>query len=140
MANTASGQAEAAVLPWQRVQDLYERSLYVSAYREASGSGMADRPASPEEMVLVGRLCRQLGDDRLGYRWFCRALHEDPAHPAARFHRAHAQLSAGHFFQVACQFSACPQLPGAGPEQQADWLCLGALTFAQFRDFQQAAT
>src|SRR5690242_3470124 len=94
MLATTTGDPVAIPLPTlPEVRDLYERGLYVQAYRRGEEAfGPLRTWAGTDARVMAGRLAMQLGDMRLGRRLHSAAWRQDRTHPEACYYRASALL------------------------------------------------
>src|SRR5262245_22694854 len=117
----------------QGVRDLYDRRLYLQAYRAAQPLGPLWGWPGAAGLVLAGRLANNLGAPRLAAWLFVRAFRQAPADPEARYFYAlyrrerRGPLAAWTFLR------RTGALEGAPAGMQADWLALHAAVFAALR-------
>src|SRR5262245_29689923 len=81
------GSAMPSTSALARVQDLYDRNLFLDAYHETAEywTPRTDmQQFSVDELLLAGRLARRLGGERLSRRLFRAAQLRDPIHPGVR--------------------------------------------------------
>src|SRR5437879_13810732 len=71
----------------QKIRDLYDRSLFLQAYRQSAAywsPSTSLKSLSTEELILGGRLAAQLGGLRLSRWLFREADRRDPSNPTVR--------------------------------------------------------
>src|ERR1035438_7638548 len=123
----------------EKVQALYDRSLFLQAYGQTveywSPSTDLSR-LSLEELVLASRLASRLGGSRLS-RHLCRGVYErDPANPRVRYFTQGRRRRGWHLADDLRAFEENP-LEGA-PEIQSSWLGSYPAAWARLRDFDRA--
>jgi tetratricopeptide (TPR) repeat protein len=125
----------------QRVQYLYDRNLFLQAYRE---TGEYWKPStqlenlSADELILAARLATRLGGLRLS-RWLFRMARErDPSNPRVRYYTSYVRSGGWRLFDKLRAFDAAPELSGADAETSASWFAYHAVLWASLRDFTRA--
>ncbi len=120
------------------ILDLYERGLYLQAYRAAEQFAPLAAWQGTDAKVLAGRLAYALGSGKLAHRHHLSAWRNDRTHAEAQYFYArvmldrHGPLRAWHFLKQH------GELPTATPALQADWYGLRALVLGHLRDFEEA--
>ncbi len=140
MLATTTGDPVAIPLPTLlEVRDLYERGLYVQAYRRGEEAfGPLRTWAGTDARVMAGRLAMQLGDMRLGRRLHSAAWRQDRTHPEACYYRASALLERRGPLAAWEFLRSRGDMPEAAPATRADWLAFHATVTGFLRDFDAA--
>src|SRR5215472_3212383 len=124
-----------------KLQDLYDRHLYLDAYTATADLWKRStniRSLSIDEIVLGGRLAARLGGMRLS-RWLLReAVERDSDNPTVRYFSRHIQSPKVRLLNELRAFIAQPDLGGHDPELRAAWYASYAFTWATLRDFDRA--
>ena len=121
------------------VQDLYDRSLFLDAYRVTTAYWTESTDMNQltvEELVLAGRLARHLGGTRLAHRLLRTALKRDPQHPKVRYFALFYDRR--NWLERYRGFEADPDLGGEDAGLRADWFGSQAEAWAGLRDFERA--
>src|SRR5688572_1842263 len=139
-ATIIQGRAAHEHLPFaqKRLDELYDRGLYLQAYSE--GIAMAPYPEWPdaEGLVMAGKLANQLGSMRLGNKLIARARRKDPGNALATYYYAwqvlqfRGPLACWDFLEA----FGCPD--GIGDRERSDLLGARARCAAYLRDFETA--
>lgn len=120
-----------------QVQDLYDRGLYLQAYRAAIVQAPLAEWRGTAARILAGRIAMQVGGQRQGYAYHLWAWHgEKSAATAAyygRFVVARQGLLSGWKFA-----STIADWPEATDRERAEWWAFRARLLSQFRDFDAA--
>lgn len=120
------------------ILDLYERGLYLQAYRVAEQLAPLAEWQGTDAKVLAGRLAYTLGSSKLAHRHHLSAWRNDRTHAEAQYFYArvmldrHGPLRAWYFLKQHSELSA------ATPALLADWYGLRALVVGSLRDFEEA--
>lgn len=122
----------------QPIQELYDRGLFLEAYRRACELGPPVSWRGAEERVLAGRLAYNLGSQRLG--WICHrlALREHPDHAGSVYFGIRAllqtrgPLDAWEFLKHTAMDEDVPRVI------RAELASLRACVAALLRDFHNA--
>jgi len=122
----------------ESVQALYDRGLFVRAYREAEPHGPLAGWQDVEARILAGRLAFQLGNARLGAALHRLAIREDRLHPRALYFHILSVLGRRGPFAAWEQMRKHGELEGAPARVQSDWVALQARIAAFLRDFDRA--
>lgn len=120
------------------VQTFYDGGQYLKAWKVSQLLGPLKQWRGPREMVLAGRLAFNIGSRRLGtvlHRMALRMYPNDPAVITFAMLTMSGRLGPWESLQ---RMKLHGDMPSAKPENQADWLALKALNYAQLRDFQKA--
>jgi tetratricopeptide (TPR) repeat protein len=123
------------------LQALYDRNRFLEAYRLSAdywNPSTRTEDLSADELIFGGRLAWRLGGSRLSRWLFRKALERDPAYPRARYFALGVRTRAGRLFDQLRAWEEQPDLPGADPETQANWIATQAVTWASLRDFSRA--
>jgi predicted Zn-dependent protease len=124
-----------------RLQDLYNRNLFLQAFRETSdywAPGTCLDDLSTDELVLALRLSARLGGSRVS-RWLARILKKrDGDNPLVRYYTSHIKYKGWRLFDDFRAMETNPELTGANAETQASWLAYSGLWWAHLRDFDRA--
>lgn len=121
-----------------RVAELYNRGLYLQAYRVAQSTGPLSKWEGTEARLLAGRLASNLGAPRLGRTHHIRAWRYDRSHAGACYFYARVinefrgPLAALKFMRQ------CGEEADAPPQSRAEWLSLEAYLLGLLRDFDAA--
>lgn len=120
------------------IRGLYDRGLYVQAYRQAEVHGPLRLWSGTDARLIAGRLVGNLGASRLGRAMHYLAWRGDPAHPEAIYYRCH-ELVRSRGPLAAWEFQETHgDLSDASPAIRADFLALRAHTLGMLRDFDAA--
>jgi tetratricopeptide (TPR) repeat protein len=136
---TSSGSAK-AMLALDRIQELYDRNLFLDAFAQTAEywkPSVTLEELSVAELVLGGRLASRLGGSRLSRQLFKAAIKRDPSDPAARYFSSY-RVGRRNYFHMLREFEAEPELEGADAEIQSSRLAYHAILYASLRDFKQA--
>ncbi|HEY7310169.1 MAG TPA: tetratricopeptide repeat protein [Gemmataceae bacterium] len=122
-----------------RVMDLYQRGLYLQAYRLGETIGPLPAWSDTDARLLAGRLAVHLGAPRMTHRMHLLAWRQDRTHPEACYYHARAlqdrrgSLAAWRFLR------RLGDLPLEAPANvRSDWLAFHACVLGRFRDFDAA--
>ena len=122
----------------QPILELYERGLYLQAYRAATQLAPLAEWEGTDAKVLAGRMAYALGSTKLAHRCHLSAWRKDRTHAEAQYFYArvlldrHGPLRAWYFLKHNSELKA------PSPALQADWHGLRALVLGQLRDFEEA--
>ena len=120
------------------IQTLYRDGQYLKAWKVSRLLGPLKQWRGPREMVMAGRLAFNIGSRRLGtvlHRMALRLYPNDPTVITFAMLTMSARLGPWESLQ---RMKLHGDMPNANFENQADWLALKALNYAQLRDFQKA--
>lgn len=121
-----------------RVKDLYDRGLYVQAWRASQIAGPLADWEGVEPRLLAGRLAYNIGAPRIAQALHMRAWRDDHDDPNALYFYARV-IAERHGPLAALEFvRARGDLERAAAEPRADWLALEADLLATYRDFDAA--
>jgi tetratricopeptide (TPR) repeat protein len=120
------------------VRSLYERGLYLQAYRAAESLGPLRAWQGPEARVLAARLANQLGAPRLALWHNLKAWREDPHHPEVRYYRGWTILQYSGPYDTWLFLQQQGDLPEAPAAIRVAWYALHAHTAGLLRDFERA--
>jgi predicted Zn-dependent protease len=137
---TSSGSAK-AILAVERVQELYDRNLFLDAFAQTAEYWKPSihlEDLSVAELVLGGRLASRLGSSRLSRQLFKAAVKRAPSDPAARYFSSYLVARHRNYFHMLRAFEAEPEFEGADAEIQSSRLAYHAMLYASLRDFKQA--
>lgn len=129
------------MIPLERLQSLYERNLFLEAYRQTAEFWKpSSRPGdfSSDELVFGGRLAARLGGLRLSRWLFQEALKRDPSNPRVRYYTSYIHRRGWRLFDKLRAFEADPVLAGADSETSASWFAYHGVLWASLRDFARA--
>lgn len=121
-----------------KIQDLYDRGLYIQALSVSESAGPISSWLGVEQQILGARLAGNLGAARLAAALYCRACHADRGNPAAIYFRAASLFQQRGPLRAWWFLQRHPDLPGAALEVRADYHALKARVLAAFRDFDSA--
>jgi predicted Zn-dependent protease len=130
-----------AMLTVERVQELYNRNLFLDAFQQSAEYWMPStrlEDLSVAELILGGRLASRLGGSRLSRHLFKTALERDSADPTAIYYSSYIHGRGTHLFNVLREFEANPEIAGADAEIQSSRLAYHAVICASLRDFARA--
>lgn len=139
-ADSASSPAGSTAAPrLETLQDLYDRGLYLQAWRQGAPWGALQDWPIVEPRLLAARLCHQLGSPRLG-EWLIRGLKRAaPEHPEVQYYhlysywRRRGPYAAWRYYQ-----SHPPLAESATADTRSAWLCLAGQAAGMLRDFDIA--
>lgn len=120
------------------IHDLYERGLYLQAFRAAEQLAPLAAWQGTDAKVLAGRLAYVLGSTKLAHRHHLSAWRNDRTHAEAQYFYArvlldrHGPLRAWYFLKQH------GELQTITPALLADWYGLQALVLGSLRDFEEA--
>ncbi len=121
-----------------RVAELYNRGLYLQAYRVAQSTGPLSKWGGTEARLLAGRLASNLGAPRLGRTHHIRAWRYDRSHAGACYFYARV-INESRGPLAALKFMRqCGEPADAPPQSRAEWLSLEAYLLGLLRDFDAA--
>ena len=120
------------------VRELYERGLYVQAYREAEKLGPLRKWPGAKAKLLAGRLAMNVGAPRLGRRLHISAWRQAPDLMEARFYYTYILLERRGPLRAWRFLRQSGEIDDSSPQAQADWLALHASVLCYFRDFDSA--
>ncbi len=134
---STSGDRSATAL--ERVQAHYDRGRFLDAFEASREIGPLEEWYGPDERVLAGRLCHQLGAPRRGYAHHLRAFREAPGHSRASTYYLEVLLRRrGPLAAWYAMHEITEPAPEADDNDRADWLAFQSRLLAQFRDFDRA--
>ncbi|MCU1332012.1 MAG: hypothetical protein JWM08_1004 [Candidatus Angelobacter sp.] len=139
--NLSSSGSARSILAVQRIQELYDRNLFLDAFAQTAeywNPSVRFESLSVAELILGGRLASRLGSSRLSQKLFTVALERDPRDPAARYFSSYLSRRTRNFFHMLRAFEAEPELEGADSEIQSSRLAYHAVIYASVRDFDRA--
>jgi len=124
-----------------KLQNLYDRNLFTQAFHEASKywneSTRLDH-LSTDELIFAIRLSARLGGYRLA-RWLSRTARLwDGSNPRVRYFTNYVPGKGWRLFDDFRALERNPELPGADPATQSNWLAYSALRWASIREFDRA--
>jgi tetratricopeptide (TPR) repeat protein len=125
----------------QKIQDLFDRNLFLQAYGESTArwSESTDlKNLSTDELVLGGRLAARLGGLRVSRRLFRAAYARDPSNPRVKYYASRICRPGWHLIDDLRAFESNPNLDGNDLELQAGWFASYAVIWARLRDFAKA--
>lgn len=139
-ADSASSPAGSAPAPrLETLQDLYDRGLYLQAWRQGAAWGELQDWPGVEPRLLAARLCHQLGSPRLG-EWLIRGLKRSaPEHPEVQYYhlysywRRRGPYAAWRYYQT-----HPPLAESATADTRSAWLCMAGQAAGMLRDFDVA--
>lgn len=117
---------------------LYDRGLYLQAYRLAESRAPLKDWRGADARILAGRLAGNLGSQRLGNWHHIHAYRQDPTHAEACWYygnylaNCRGPLTSWRFLRQV------GTLEGAPIELRAPWLALHATVLGRLRDFDAA--
>ncbi|HVK57313.1 MAG TPA: C39 family peptidase, partial [Candidatus Kapabacteria bacterium] len=127
-----------ASFPQKRLEELYERGLYLQAYTEGNSAAIFPNWPGTDGQVLAGKLAQQLGAMRLGKKLLVRAWIRDPKHPLAAYYYSwqlftyRGPLACWDFLnKLATDESIAPRL-------RSDLIAAKCRSAAVLRDFETA--
>ena len=121
-----------------QIQLHYDHGQYLKAWAISKSLGPLKQWRGSREMVLAGRLAFNLGSRRLGTVMHRLALRKYPNDPMViTFAMLTMSNRLGPWASLQ-RMKLHGDMPNAKAENQADWLALKALNYAQLRDFQKA--
>jgi len=125
----------------RQVQDLYDRNLFLQAFRETAEYWQPStdlQQLTTEELVFASRLAHQLGGWRLS-RWLLRTVvQRDPANPLARYFAYSIAKRSTRLLDDLYELQLQPDLGGDDVELRAGWFAYHARSWAVLRDFSRA--
>jgi tetratricopeptide (TPR) repeat protein len=120
------------------IRELYGKSLYLQALRQAEHFGPFTQWSNAAARLLGGRLAIQLGAPRLG-RWLhLRAYRDTPTHLEAIYYHARYRLEKFGPLHTWYFLREHSDWTDAAPELRADWCGLHGFVAARLRDFDRA--
>lgn len=120
------------------VRALYERGLYLQAYRASEPLGPLKDWTGPEARILAARLLGHLGAPRRSLWHRLRAWRETPAHPSVRYYRGWTLLEQSSPYETWRFLQDQGDMPDAPAEDRASWYALHAQVASVLRDFDLA--
>jgi len=120
------------------LRELYDRGLYVQAWRQAEALGPMQSWTGTAARLLAGRLAGNLGAPRLARALHYRAWKEDPHYPEAAYYQAREIIARRGPLAAWEMQEGYAGLANAPREIQADFFALRAFTLARLRDFDAA--
>ena len=120
---------------------LYDTNRFLEAYRKTTEFWKPStrfEDLSLDELIWGGRLASRLGGLRLSRKLFRSALEREPSNPRAHYYSSHIRWREARLFDELKAWESNPELSGADPETQSNWLAWQSVVWASLRDFRQA--
>lgn len=119
--------------------ELYEKGLYLQAFRSTADWGPLDMWAGTKATVFAGRLSVHLGASRLSNWLMRRAWRGDPTDPEAQYYFAYCLWRRRGPYYAWRWMHARPELrDDATPDMRSSWYALCGGIAAMLRDFDTA--
>ncbi|RMH41742.1 MAG: hypothetical protein D6689_10215 [Deltaproteobacteria bacterium] len=136
--SSAAAPRPATAGPIDTIAALYERGLYLTAYRKARATGvLAASPDDVDAALVAARVLRGAGAPRRGKLLLLRTWRRHRAHPGALVRYGWERLADGPI-PVWELLESAGEPPSFDAEAVRDWRLLRALTLALLRDFDAA--
>ncbi len=124
-----------------KIRSLYERNLYLQAYRESADQWVAGTRVEElpmEEVLLASRLAARLGGPRLS-RWLIRkAIEREPENAKVRFAALFLRSPKRLLLDDLRKFEDAPDLGGDNAKLRVHWFGAHAMMWGSLRDFERA--
>ncbi len=123
---------------FQPILDLYDRGLYLQAYRAAQTLAPLAEWEGTDAKVLAGRMAYTLGSSKLAHRLHQSAWRKDRQNPEAKYFYTRVLLDKHGPLRAWLFLKEQGELQNASPAIQADWYGLYGLVLGHLRDFEEA--